>query len=290
MADKDTDRPENKTLSGRMKKAASGVTAEGATPRIFGQELKKRLTASNVILYPFMGTLLAANIGMLGGMIGYISSDQPRPQDTSFAAQNGAGLVFGHDSHQAIQVGGQIYLVVMAAPTGDRPATYGVYVQTEAGEFHLVKDDSTALGHLHKINRALVAQQEANQAGRRLPDSAAVTFLSVDKLSILHEEEVGSLERSFDGLSADRLADDRYNLSVNRMAAHVNLAMQNILEGKAFGDPDRESAEKYDSMRDYERAGRNNAVLGAWGLMVAVPLLGAGLATRRRRKDGPKQG
>lgn len=285
MADKETDRPENKTLTGRMKKVAEGVTKEDAAARIFGQELKRRVITRNALLYPIVGGMMAVNLGVVGGMIGYGVSDQSRPGDESFAAQRDAGLVYGHDSFQALSVGGQTYLVVMSAPNGDRPATYAVYVQADADEFHLVSNNSMALGYLHQINRALQAQQQAIENGRRLPDSAAVTFLSVDGLSVLHEEEAGSLERAYDALRSDSLADQYYNRTVNRTAQHVKTAMQNILDGKAFGDPDRESAPKYNSMKDYEHAGRNYAVLAALGLMVVAPVAGAGLATRRRRRD-----
>lgn len=287
MADKDSDRPENKTLSANLKKAAQIVTDEKSVTRMFGQELKSRIKLRDVIIYPFFGAVMAANAGMLAGAITYDATDHERPKQTGYSPMlGGSGMSF-----QALRAGGQTYLIVsdgIRTPGGDVTRHYGLYLYAGDKEFHYIQDTAEALGHFYKIEQALAAQKTAIAEGRRLSGAASVDFYSVGGLSLLHEEEKGSLERSYEEISINNVANDYYTQFVARTSTYVQEAMDGILSRHTYGDLTRELARTFESRDDYAREGRDAALLLTLAAMAGTPLVGAGLATRRRRKDGNK--
>lgn len=286
MADKDTDRPENKTLTAHLKKAAKTVAGEDTAPRIFGRELRKRITVRDSVLVPILGTMVAANFGSVIGTFAYDSTEHDRPAPTHFSqALGGYGF-----SYQALRAGDQTYLIVSQGIRSGTTATrhYSVYTQARDNEFHYVADPATALGHFYRISQALEAQKDALTNGRRLDRSSQVDFYSVKRLSALHEEESGSLERSFNSIEPSSDANERFAEYVTQTSTHVQEAMNNILADHQYGDLEDSSTVKYVSRDDYGHEGGAIAIGLALAYLAGAPLAGAALATRRRRKDGPK--
>lgn len=291
MADKDLDRPENKTLSSKLRKAAQAATHENAPTRMFGQELKSRMTWRSALIYPAAGTLIVANIGAMGGMIAYDVADQARPTESYDWPFFGCGTC---EAFQAVRAGGGEYLIISDTyrdANGEKTVSYGLY--THAGgdrEFHYVQDASAALGHLYRIASNVKEQKDALAAGKWLPSAEQVEFYTPQELSVLHQEEKGSFERSYDELTPAVQAGLHYNEYLDTFDGVVQQAIQNILVRNQYGDPTFQQArqqDRYDSPGDYAREGAAAAAALALAAAAGIPLAGAGLATRRRKGKKP---
>ncbi len=285
MADKEHDNPANKRLGTRFKKAIQSGEDGKTIPRIYREEVARRMVTREALYYMAMGPLLAINVGLLVGTLQYATSDQTKPVDAIYGVSSAEGLQNGQASYQALRVNGR-NLLVINAPVGGEDR-YSVYTFDEDGEFHYVQSESAALGHLHEIQTALRQQITAMERGERTGTRSAVDFLTVNGLSDLHLEEGDVFERQYRGMSVSEDANRSYAAHLTNTSTHVQTALTDILNGTGYGEGATIAAglRDYESGGDYESHAAMNGLKAYLALLLATPLLLAGNATRRRVRE-----
>lgn len=283
MADRQSDHPKSKTLSGRLSTALDSGEDGKTIPRVFGEELKKRAWGVDAVRTSALSLMMGAFMGSMAGEIAYDVSDQSKPLEQVFSqqVQDDQGLRESEDSFTAVQIGNDIFFIARLSQDDNRYSLY-TYDGGEE-ELHYVKDRSVALGIFYNIQQHIEAASEKLEAGDRL-GKESLEFVHIKGLSELHIEEAGSLEREFTQATYDKVG---YAGNIKRLDAHVEQAMQDILQDDVYGisQTSRDQVQDYSSREDYKVSGMANAAKGAFALLFASTMIGAGMGTRRRRKQ-----
>lgn len=262
---KEYDTAEMQGVKGGLKrKFASGVDGK-TVPALFLKNISAPSLES--VLFGGLGVLI---IGGMGLSMTLDLTEYVEPANIEYGLAEGVNSYQGFNNEYVLQMtqGGDYALY--EASYGDDGFVNELDYLTRPGD---------AIGALYNIRADLQAIRDKILTGRPLDDTESAYMFSLESMTVIHEEEEGSIERETGDMITDSMARQDMLAKINYILPIVENALENIYEREQYGLPQSQIDARPKSLTEGEALARG---FGSAAFLYSLILLGSSLNGARR--------